>query len=133
MKKILIIIIVIILGIFIKIPEYEELNNLAIIGGVAVSYNDKNYTVYLKEIIPIKDEQGINYEYEYYKGEGKTIDNALKQIYKNSKKKIYLKRCKFLVTNLKHSQKIIKELNINPDNIYHPTDNIYKFLKKINI
>ena len=45
-------------------------------------------------------------------------------------KKIYLKRCKFIVTNLKYSNEIIKELNIKPNNIYHQTKDIYKKLEK---
>lgn len=130
MKKILIIIIVIILGFIIKIPEYEELNTLAIIEGAGISYNDEIYTIYLKEVIPIKDDQGMSYKYDYYKGEGKTISKALEKLKDNANKKIYLKRCKFIVTNLKYSNEIIKVLNIKPNNIYHQTKDIYKKLEK---
>lgn len=130
MKKILIIIFLLLIGFIIKIPEYEELNTLAIIEGIGVSYNDEAYTIYLKEIIPIKDDQGITYKYEYYKGEGKNIEIAFKRLKDKASKKIYLKRCKFVVTNLRYSDEILKKLNIKPNNIYHQKSDIYKKLKK---
>lgn len=131
MKKILMIMLIIVLGITIKIPEYEELNNLAIIETIGINYNNEIYTIYLKEIIPEKKEQGIKYEYEYYQGEGKSIKNAYAQILKKTKKKIHLKRCKYFVTNEKYSDKAIKELNVNPINVYHYKKDIYDKIKKI--
>lgn len=129
MKKVGIIILLISIVVFPKISPYVELNNLAIIESIGVSYKDENYTVWLKEVIPIKDEQGINYEYEYYKGTGQSIEKAYKEITLKTKKKLYLKRTKLLITNLKHSQNVINALKIKPKNILHSTESIYKELK----
>ena len=128
-KRFLILLFLISMSIFFKIPEYVELNNLAIIEGVGVSYNNNHYTVYLKEIIPTKDNLGINYKYNYYKEDGKTIKTTLKKLQKKTKKKLYLSRAKFLITNKKTSNKILKDLNLNIKYIYHTNNNIYKKLK----
>ena len=58
MNKLLIIFLLIPL-LFINIPPYIELNNLAIIEEIGIKQNKENYTLYLKEIIPIKEELGI--------------------------------------------------------------------------
>ena len=49
MKKRIIIITVIVLTYFIKIPPYVELNNLAIIESIGIEYKDNQYIIYLKE------------------------------------------------------------------------------------
>ena len=56
-KYILIIIIVLLLSLFIKVPSYRELNDLKIIKSIDC---DKDY-YYLEEVIPIKDDNGIKY------------------------------------------------------------------------
>ena len=67
MKRIILILLIILELFIIKIPKYEELNNLVIIKEIAVEYSKDKYTIYLKEIIPIKANQGINYKYKIYK------------------------------------------------------------------
>lgn len=131
MKKIVVLCIIIIITFIIPIPSYVELNNLAIIEGIAVSYNNRQYTIWLKETIPTKGEQGINYEYKYYKGSSSSIDKAFKKAEDKTKKKLYLKRTKFLVTNLKNSDPILKKLQIKPKSIYHSTEDIEEKLKEI--
>ena len=130
MKKIITITIIILSLFIIDIPPYVELNKLAIIDSIGIDYNNITYTVWLKEIIPIKDENGINYKYQYYKGTGKTIKNAYNMIEQKTKKKLYLKRVKLLITNLKTSDDITKTLNIKPKTIYHSKQNILNHLKK---
>ncbi len=129
MKKIFIILIIILGAYIIKIPTYVELNNLAIIEQIAINYKNEYYTIYLKEIIPKKDENGINYEYTYYKASGKNIKSTLNKLNNKTKKKLYLKKVKSLITNLNTTKKVIKELNINPQNIIHTKKDIYKKLK----
>lgn len=129
MKKIFIILIIILGAYIIKIPTYVELNNLAIIEQIAINYKNEYYTIYLKEIIPKKDENGINYEYAYYKASGKNIKSTLNKLNNKTKKKLYLKKVKSLITNLNTTKKVIKELNINPQNIIHTKKDIYKKLK----
>ena len=102
MKKLLIIILLI-PTFFIKIPEYVENP-----GEVKFLYEDNNELVeiedenhiklYLKEIIPIKSDQGITYKYKYYQEEGSNIKNIIKKIKLNTNKKLYLKKTKKLIT-----------------------------------
>ena len=67
MKKIIVLVILFILfGFVIKIPTYHELNDLAIIKGVGVSYKNSSYTIYMKEIIPARSDDGIEYKYKIY-------------------------------------------------------------------
>lgn len=131
MKKLFIIIIIILGAYIFKIPKYNELNNLAIIESIAVEYDGTNYTLYLKEIIPTKNDQGIKYNYKYYQEKDKTIESSYKKIKEKTKKKLYLKRCKFLITNIHNSENIIRILSISPEIIYHEPNNIYEKLKKI--
>ena len=44
-------------------PDYVELNDLAIIRGIGVSCQEE-VSLYLQEIIPIKGDSGISYDYE---------------------------------------------------------------------
>ncbi len=130
MKKIFIIIIIILGSIIFKIPEYVELNDLAIIENMAVEYKDSRYTVYLKEIIPKKDENGINYDYKYYNASDIDLDDVYKKLKAKTKKKLYYKSVKSLIINLEKSDEIVKIFSINPKNIIHTKKDLYKELKK---
>lgn len=63
MKRYIILIIILFLSIFVKIPRYIELNDLKIIESINC---DKDY-YYLKEIIPIRNNNGIEYEKKIHK------------------------------------------------------------------
>lgn len=64
MKKIFILFIILFtFSLFIKLPKYKELNHLKIIDKITIKCD---YYV-LREIIPIKDDGGIEYDYKYYK------------------------------------------------------------------
>lgn len=110
--------------------EYVELNDLAIIRGVAVSCG-KETNLYLKEIIPTKGDNGITYQYEYYQGSGRNIQKALEKINLKTKKKLYLSKVKFLVTDCTKSNKIINEFNLKHIKVYHVQDGVLKELKNI--
>lgn len=130
MKRFILLLILICISFFIKIPEYVELNDLAIIEGIGISYNNNHYTIYLKEIIPIKDEQGINYDYKYYKESGKTLNNAYQNLKNKTKKKLYLKEAKLIVTNIKTTDEIKNYFKIKNITIHHTKYDILKSLKK---
>lgn len=127
MKKILIIILLI-PTLFIKIPEYVELNNLIIIDTIIIQEENNHIKIYLKEIIPTKNNQGITYKYKYYQEEGNDIKNIISKIKKNTNKKIYLQKAKKLITNKKNTDIIKKELDIKPNSIIH-TKNLNNYLK----
>ena len=129
MKK-LFLLLLILLGAFIfKIPEYVELNNLAIIEAIGVELSNDKYTIYLKEVIPKKDENGIKYEYKYYKSSDLNLEDAYKKLSDTTKKKLYYNDVKSLVINLEKSNKIVKLFSIKPKNIIHTKKDIYKELK----
>ena len=129
MKK-LFLLLLILLGAFIfKIPEYVELNNLAIIEAIGVELSNDKYTIYLKEVIPKKDENGIKYEYKYYKSSDLNLEDAYEKLSDTTKKKLYYNDVKSLVINLEKSNKIVKLFSIKPKNIIHTKKDIYKELK----
>ena len=128
MKKILLILIIVLELSIIKIPKYTELNDLAIIEEIFIEQNNHKYTIVLKEIIPKKADQGINYEYKYYQDTSTTINKTINKISHKTKKKLYLNKTKSLITNIKITDKITNDLNIKPATIIH-TNNV---LDKIN-
>ena len=129
MKKILLYTIIILELSLIKVPEYIELNNLAIIEEIGIIEKNNKYTIILKEIIPIKSNQGINYKYKYYKETASTVNKALTNLIKQTKKKLYLNKTKSLITNMITTDKTIKALAIKPKTIIHTNDNINEIIK----
>lgn len=130
MKKYLAILITIILmTIFIKVPKYVELNNLILVDGIGVSCRNESYTLFIKEIIPTKKETGIIYSYKIYEDTNSNINKAYKNIEKKVNKKIYSKEARYIITDCDKSNKIIKYFNINPKYIKHTKKNIAKEIK----
>ena len=125
------VLILLILPVFIfKVPEYVELNDLAIIRGVGLSCQGEKVTLTLKEIIPIKGENGITYQYEYYQGESEDISGSYRKILDKTKKKLYLSKVKFLVTNCKNSDEFFQKFPLEDVKIYHVKKSVIKKLKK---
>lgn len=131
--KTLVVIFVLLLPVIIfENPTYVELNDLAIIRGVGVSCG-KETNLYLKEIIPTKGEIGITYQYEYYQGAGKDVSKALEKINLKTKKKLYLSKVKFLVTDCTKSNHIMNDFELKHIKVYHVQDDVLKELKKIKL
>jgi len=122
MKRI--IILILLLSISLMIPKYTELNHLIIIDGIGIEKENNIYTIYLREIIPIKDNNSIKYEYKYYKEKDNDINKAINKIKDKTNKKLYLDKIKFLVTNSND----YKSLKIKFKNIYK-TNDVYQALK----
>lgn len=129
MKKIILLLIIIFELFLIKIPDYVELNNLAIIEEIGVIQENNQYTIILKEIIPIKDNQGISYKYTYYEKTSSTLSKAYKNLENSTKKKLYLKKTKSLITNISSSKEVLESLDINPQTITHSSKDIIKEIK----
>lgn len=121
MKRYILLLLILLELSLIKIPTYVELNNLAIITDIAVIEENNRYTLLLKETIPIKDDQGINYKYKYYKKTAKSLDNAYTNLQKSTSKKLYLNKVKSLTTNIPISSSILNSLKIKPSEIVHTT------------
>ena len=122
MKKIILIIIIIIELFIIKIPKYNELNNIAIIEEITVLKINNKYHITFKEIIPTKDNNGLTYKYKNHKIKTNNINNSLIEISKTTKKKLYLSKTKSLTTNLTYSNNLIKLYKIKPTIINHPSN-----------
>ena len=118
-KNILIIISVILISLIFNIPKYRELNNIHIIEGIGINCINDKQIVYLKEIIPEKDDSGIEYKYRYYTYHNKINNN-----------KIYLKGTRYIITNCINTNEVINIYNLNPKYIYHTNKDIKKELSK---
>lgn len=118
-KNILIIISVILISLIFNIPKYRELNNIHIIEGIGINCINDKQIVYLKEIIPEKDDSGIEYKYRYYTYHNKINNN-----------KIYLKGTRYIITNCINTNEVINTYNLNPKYIYHTNKDIKKELSK---
>ena len=109
MKKVILLIIIIVPLLFIKIPKYKELNHLIIIEKVGIDCSNDN--IYLKEIIPLKDDNGIEYKYRIYR-----YNNKLNDLLKDNR--YYLNK-DLLITNCsnynKYFNKIIYVKNIKKE------------------
>lgn len=116
MRKLLIIGFIIISSLIIKIPEYRELNNLKIIESVGLDC--VNNKIYLKEIIPIKEDNGIKYEYIIY-----TSSNSINN-------KFYLNNTKYIITNCDNTSNFVLKNKIKFNYIYHTQADIKKELSK---
>lgn len=115
----------------IKIPEYVELNNLMIVEGIGVECDGKTYKLYLKEIIPTKDDTGISYKYKIYNSDGfNSLKKAYQKTEEKSKKKIFYKDARFIITNCTKSNHIIDYFEIDPNYIKHTKNDIEKEMKK---
>lgn len=128
MRKLIFLILILITILSIKIPPYIELNNLVIIETIIIEKDNNTYNIYLKEIIPKKDNNSIIYEYKYYDSKNHNITKAIESIQTKINKKLYISKTKKLITNINNTDKIKKELDIKPNSIIH-TQNIKKYLK----
>lgn len=122
MKKIFLTLIIILELLIIKIPEYNELNNIAIIEEISVIKQNNKYHITFKEIIPIKENNSLTYKYKEHKIKTNDLTKSLEEISKTTKKKLYLSKTKSLTTNLTYSNKIIKLYKIKPKTINHPSN-----------
>lgn len=122
MKRLILILIIILELFIIKIPEYNELNNIAIIEEITIIKINNKYHITFKEIIPIKENNSLTYKYKNHKIKTNDLTKSLEEISKTTKKKLYLSKTKSLTTNLTYSNEIIKLYNITPKIINHPSN-----------
>ena len=72
--------------------NYRELNDLAIISGVAVSKNNDTYNITVEVVNPKKEQDtssGKEPDYVIYEGIGKSMQEAFRTIVKESPQKLY--------------------------------------------
>lgn len=102
--------------ILVEIPNYVELNDLIIVDSIGIDCSNSN-TIYIKETIPIKSDNKINYKYKIYSYSDSNFNNLISGINEKISKKIYYDRVKKIYTNCSNdigikSKKII---NTNKD------------------
>ncbi|MBR4619204.1 MAG: hypothetical protein IKO49_07860 [Bacilli bacterium] len=139
MKKKIIIILLITFFIT-SCSKYEELNNLAIISNITITYKNKNYIVTMQEIIPKEKNNKVEYDYNYRTGSSKRLKNAFSNIINHSPKKIYLKKLQNIIIENKNKKKTLTDLlkyvkknnNINRDSSIVITKNNLNKVIKIN-
>lgn len=129
MKCYYFIIISFIVGFFLPIPKYVELNHLMIVDRIGLDCLNNQYTLYLKEIIPKKGDNGINYDFQLYSGDGSSISEAYDNLLKKNHKKVFLKDVQELITNCVKSDKSIYYFSVKPNHIVYTKKNIKKELK----
>lgn len=135
MKKAIVGIVCVVIGFIflfiVKIPKYVELNSLIIVEGIGVECKDNKYRIYMREIIPLKDDTGIGYKYKIYSSEEENnLESAYKTIEDKTSKKIFYKDSKYVITNCVKSDEIVDYFNVKPNYIEHNKKDIYKTLKK---
>ena len=86
-------------------PKYVELNHLMIIDKVNVKCVEDHYLVNLREVNPIRDENGIHYEYEKHSIEGYDFVSIREELEKQSKKKLYFQKAKITYQGCSNKQK----------------------------
>ena len=72
--------------------NYRELNDLAIISGVSISKNNNTYNITVEVINPKKEQDtssGKEPDYVIYEGYGKSMQEAFRNIVKESPQKLY--------------------------------------------
>lgn len=102
--------------ILVEIPNYVELNDLIIVDSIGIDCSNSN-TIYIKEIIPIKSDNKINYKYKFYSYSDSNFNNLISGIDNKTSKKLYYDQVKLIITNCSNdigikSKKII---NTNKD------------------
>lgn len=105
-KRIFFIIILIGFLFLLPIPEYVELNDLIIVESIEIICKEKQYEINLKEIIPKKEDNSIEYHYQEYSSKGTSIREAKKNLEKNHTKKFYYQSSKKIITNCSNIEKI---------------------------
>lgn len=130
LKTVFVVILVLVPIFIFKIPEYVELNDLAIIEGIGLSCHEDGVTLYLKEVVPVKSDAGITYQYNYYQSDGKKLDNAYRKIQNKEDKKIFIDRSQYIVTNCTSTDFIFEYFHLYDLKIQHTNKNIVKQLKK---
>ena len=67
MKKYLILLFIIIaISFLVKVPGYNDLNNIVVIDKIDIKCIGREYHVSLREVSPIKEDNSISYKYIYH-------------------------------------------------------------------
>lgn len=79
--------------------DYRELNNMSVVDGIYVSYEDDNYKVMLEVVKSNKGKDGNEIENEILSGSDKSVSKAFNKAISGSSKEIYLGHVSLLVVS----------------------------------
>jgi len=100
MKKIIIQVFIISLFLtLIPTPEYKELNHLILVNKIKITCTNNYITGTISEIIPIKDDSGVNYKEKKYYTKGNSLEELKINLEKQTNNKFYYKSIKKIKTN----------------------------------
>lgn len=98
---------------FLPIPKYVELNNLNIIKTITVDCDD-DITITLEEVLPLKKENGIQYQCKEYQENDNSAEKAKKRLEDSNKKVFFYNDVEYLYTNCSNIVFIKRLFNIHP-------------------
>ena len=93
--------------------NYRELNDLAIISGVSISKNDDIYNITVEVVNPKKEQDtssGKEPDYIIYEGYGKSMQEAFRNIVKESPQKLYGAQIDILIIDEETAKKGLDEI-----------------------
>ena len=122
MKKNILFIICLIILFLLPTPPYKELNHLILIHSLQINCKEKEYELILKEIIPMKEDNGIQYKYKTYQKIGANLSTMKKEIEEKEKKRFYYKGVKQITTNCPNPKEILSTFQISPKKVKIKTE-----------
>ena len=100
MKKIIIqVFIISIFLVLVPIPKYKELNHLILVNKIKIICTNNNINGTIFEIIPIKEDNGVENKEKKYYTKGKSLEELRMNLEKQTNNKFYYKSIKKIKTN----------------------------------
>ena len=100
MKKIIIQVAIISLFLtLIPIPKYKELNHLVLVNKINITCTNNYINGTIFEIIPIKEDNGVEYKEKKYYTKGKSLEELKINLENQTSDKFYYKSIKKIKTN----------------------------------
>ena len=100
MKKIIIQVLMIsIFLMLIPIPKYKELNHLVLVNKINITCTNNYINGTIFEIIPIKEDNGVEYKEKKYYTKGKSLEELKINLENQTSDKFYYKSIKKIKTN----------------------------------
>lgn len=88
--------ILLLLSFYLPIPPYQELNHVKIIDQIGLDCGKNSYTLYLREIKPNKENQEVEYQYQYYQKKSSSLSILSSYL---EEKHFFLNHTKNILTN----------------------------------
>ena len=124
MRMIIYICIIVLSYLFLDIPQYNELNDIAIIEEISIEKASNIYTITLKEKRALKGSTGIEYLYDYYVFNSSSIESGFEHLRNHSGKTLVFEHLNKLVTNISNIKDELSVIDFKIDNIIYTNGDI---------